>query len=311
MSLSIRKGLGVLVALATVGACQENASTVASQEASSSASPVATTSASAVASADPMRKGVPNSDPSAARGGLWGDETREPSRGFGDGESTPRKRPPSVRMGATSVTGRLPPEVIQRIVRQSFGKFRLCYENALKTDPKLAGSLSTTFTIKTDGSTADIKTSGSLQDKGVQDCVSKTFTGISFPQPESGVVKVTYPISFAPGDPPSTLAGKAVADVSSGDVEKALRDAGYTDIASKPKEGAKGAVVFTAQSAGKIFNVTFVPASAGLEAIPRLEMERLGKLGLVFREGAFCLIVESDDEKASQALLDAIVKRPQ
>lgn len=44
-----------------------------------------------------------------------------------------RTKPPSVRMGATSVSGRLPPEVVQRIARQSFGRFRLCYENGLRT----------------------------------------------------------------------------------------------------------------------------------------------------------------------------------
>ena len=54
-------------------------------------------------------------------------------QGFGSGSGrlggTHKSKPPSVRMGATSVSGRLPPEVIQRIVRQNFGRFRLCYEN--------------------------------------------------------------------------------------------------------------------------------------------------------------------------------------
>jgi len=39
----------------------------------------------------------------------------------------------AVRMGATTVNGRLPPEVIQRIVRQNYGRFRLCYENGCVT----------------------------------------------------------------------------------------------------------------------------------------------------------------------------------
>jgi len=35
------------------------------------------------------------------------------------------------------VNGRLPPEVIQRIVRQKFGRFRLCYEQNLRMQPSL------------------------------------------------------------------------------------------------------------------------------------------------------------------------------
>src|SRR5262249_16578759 len=54
---------------------------------------------------------------------------------------------PKMRQGATTVNGRLPPEIIQRIVRQNFGRFRLCYENGLRSDPKLTGTVATKFTI--------------------------------------------------------------------------------------------------------------------------------------------------------------------
>ena len=52
-------------------------------------------------------------------------------------------------MGATSVSGRLPPEVIQRIVRQNFGRFRLCYENGLRSNPNLRVSKPTIGKIGT------------------------------------------------------------------------------------------------------------------------------------------------------------------
>ena len=45
------------------------------------------------------------------------------------------------------MNGRLPPEVIQRIVRQSFGRFRLCYEDVLKTNPKASGRVTIKFVI--------------------------------------------------------------------------------------------------------------------------------------------------------------------
>ncbi|HLM76117.1 MAG TPA: FHA domain-containing protein, partial [Polyangiaceae bacterium] len=48
---------------------------------------------------------------------------------FGRTGRSHKSEPPRIRPVGTSVSGRLPPEVIQRIVRQNFGRFRLCYEN--------------------------------------------------------------------------------------------------------------------------------------------------------------------------------------
>jgi len=124
-------------------------------------------------------------------------------QGFGNGAGhlggKHTSKPPSVRMGATSVSGRLPPEVIQRIVRQNFGRFRLCYENGLRNNPNLQGTVSVSFTIGRDGSVGSVGGGGSLPDSGVVSCVTKAFYGLSFPQPEGGVVKVSYPIAFTPG----------------------------------------------------------------------------------------------------------------
>src|SRR5512134_4145600 len=76
-------------------------------------------------------------------------------QGFGSGHGrlggSHRTKPPQVRMGATSVSGRLPPEVIQRIVRQNFGRFRLCYENGLRSNPDLKGRVAVRFLIGGDG----------------------------------------------------------------------------------------------------------------------------------------------------------------
>jgi hypothetical protein len=107
---------------------------------------------------------------------------------------------PSLRQGATQVNGRLPPEVIQRIVRQNFGRFRLCYENGLKTDPKLAGRVTVKFQIDASGAVASVADGGSdLPSPATIDCVVRAFSSLSFPQPEGGVVNVLYPIVFSPG----------------------------------------------------------------------------------------------------------------
>jgi hypothetical protein len=38
-----------------------------------------------------------------------------------------------------------------------------------------------------------------MPDSGVVSCTVRAFYGLSFPQPEGGIVTVTYPIMFAPG----------------------------------------------------------------------------------------------------------------
>ena len=118
-------------------------------------------------------------------------------QGFGSGHGRlggeHRAKPPSVRMGAVSVSGALPPEVIQRIVRQNFGRFRLCYENGLRSNPDLQGRVSVRFTIGADGNVASTANGGSdLPDGNVIACVVRSFGGLMFPAPEGGNVVVTY-----------------------------------------------------------------------------------------------------------------------
>jgi hypothetical protein len=109
--------------------------------------------------------------------------------------------PPRLREGATSVNGRLPPEVIQRIVRQNFGRFRLCYENGTKSNPNLQGRVTVKFIIDRSGAVSMTADGGSdLPDQSVVQCVVRGFSNLSFPSPEGGMVTVVYPIMFSPGD---------------------------------------------------------------------------------------------------------------
>jgi hypothetical protein len=113
-----------------------------------------------------------------------------PSRGYG----------PHVRMGTVTVSGRLPAEVIQRIVRQNFGRFRLCYENGLRNNPNLMGRVTVRFVIGRDGAVTNVSNGGSdLPDGSVVSCIARAFHGLTFPQPEGGIVTVAYSIMLAPG----------------------------------------------------------------------------------------------------------------
>jgi hypothetical protein len=124
--------------------------------------------------------------------------------GFGKGHGRlgqpHRTSAPRMTMGNTVVGGHLPPEVIQRIVRQNFGRFRLCYENGLRGNPNLQGRVGVRFIIGRDGAVSSVGNGGSdMPDNAVVSCVVRAFYGLSFPQPESGIVTVVYPIMFSPG----------------------------------------------------------------------------------------------------------------
>ncbi len=106
-------------------------------------------------------------------------------------------RPP--RGGNPDVKGRIPAEVIQRIVRQNFGRATACYQAGLRSNPNLSGRVVLNFTIGRDGGVSSVQTGGSdLADASVVSCIAKTFYGLSFPAPEGGVVHVSYPIAFNP-----------------------------------------------------------------------------------------------------------------
>lgn len=101
--------------------------------------------------------------------------------------------------GTVAVNGRLPPEIIQRIVRQNFGRFTMCYQNGLRTNPNLEGRVAVKFVIGRDGAVQFAADGGSdIPDQDVRRCVVSGFTNLSFPAPENGMVTVVYPLMFTP-----------------------------------------------------------------------------------------------------------------
>lgn len=96
----------------------------------------------------------------------------------------------------------VPKEVVQRIVRQNFGRMRLCYENGLRKNPNLKGHVNVKFVIDPSGAVSSATDSGSdLPDQDVVACVIRGFKGLSFPPPEDKTESTNvYPITFSPGD---------------------------------------------------------------------------------------------------------------
>jgi hypothetical protein len=109
-------------------------------------------------------------------------------------------RTPSLRQaGVTTLTGQMPAEVIQRVVRDNFGRFRGCYEAGLRDNPALEGRVVTRFAIDRQGVVSMVQDGGSsLPNPGVVACVLRSFYSLTFPEHEGGIVTVVYPLALRP-----------------------------------------------------------------------------------------------------------------
>lgn len=132
-------------------------------------------------------------------GGGWdGKDGIGTSGGPSVGGHTPGS-PRLPRLADTTINGRIPPDVIQRVVRQNWGRFRACYETGLRANPNLQGRVAARFVVGRDGAVSNVGDGGSdLPDANVTSCVLRAFGGISFPPPSGGIVTVSYPIVFSP-----------------------------------------------------------------------------------------------------------------
>ncbi|MGZ3452820.1 MAG: AgmX/PglI C-terminal domain-containing protein [Polyangiales bacterium] len=122
-----------------------------------------------------------------------------PGIGTGPGKTGLARKPGTVRIpeGGGDTIGKLPPEAIKRIIHANFPRFRACYEQGLKKDPGLRGSVKVRFIIDTTGAveTASLA-GGSMSDPQVSSCTLGVYKSLSFPEPEAGKVMVTYPIDY-------------------------------------------------------------------------------------------------------------------
>lgn len=147
---------------------------------------------------------------------------------------------PRLRLGRLQLVGALAPELVQRIVRQNFGRLRLCYENGLRTNPRLAGAVTLRLVIASDGATKSASlASTDLPDKAVVACVVRGLSGLAYPKPQFGEVVVLVPIELAPpvpAAPPPPVAGSGAraAPTSPGSVGSGATSAPSTTGSSSP-----------------------------------------------------------------------------
>ena len=143
---------------------------------------------------------------------------------------------PQVRAGEAIVNGSLPMEIVQRIVRQNFGRFRLCYEQGLARNPELSGRVLLQFSIGSKGSVLSASEAGGFDDSVVAACMATALVGLSFPEPQSGTVTVTYPVDLAP---PSPGAAPSKEDAALPDSQRAPPSIGW--IGHRPVPCGAGA----------------------------------------------------------------------
>jgi hypothetical protein len=124
-----------------------------------------------------------------------------PTPGKGRLGGTHRTKAPIVRFGKVVVGDGMSAELVRRVVRQNYGRYRLCYEAGLKRNPKLQGSVSLRFVIELDSRVSSVSAEGSaLSDSEVVQCCVKASTGFSFPRPEREKVNVFFELLLFPGE---------------------------------------------------------------------------------------------------------------
>lgn len=107
--------------------------------------------------------------------------------------------PPELRIRVTTVSGRLPPALIDDALAASKGDLQRCYEDGLRRDRKLIGMAGFRFVIGADGGVSNVTNPGSdMPDEDVESCVLGVIDGFSFPRPGGGIVVVQGQALMAP-----------------------------------------------------------------------------------------------------------------
>jgi tetratricopeptide (TPR) repeat protein len=96
----------------------------------------------------------------------------------------------------------IPPETIRRIVQVNRSRFRQCYDEGLERDAKLRGKVVARLEIGTDGRVKVSDGGSSMPDRDVTTCVLHIYEKLVFPKHGGDVVKVLFPLEFAPSSSP-------------------------------------------------------------------------------------------------------------
>lgn len=123
--------------------------------------------------------------------------------GGSEGEP-PAARPPVTAAAPSPATaanaeGDLAPALIAQVVQRDTLGMRQCYQDGLRTNRRLRGTVATRFVIARDGHVERaVSESAAFPDPRVSACVVARFRRLIFPPPDGGHVTVVYPLDFSP-----------------------------------------------------------------------------------------------------------------
>ncbi len=110
------------------------------------------------------------------------------------------ERAVTIRLGRLTATGsRLPFEVIERVARQSFPRFKDCYTRAdAGTDAVFGRRVAVQIRIEADGHVSSATDAGSdVTSDEVKSCVVRAFASMTMPEPDGhAAMTVTIPVLF-------------------------------------------------------------------------------------------------------------------
>lgn len=113
----------------------------------------------------------------------------------------PKEELPTVETEGDDGPAQLPPETIQWIVRKNFGRFRGCYREALRRNPKAGGRVVIRFDIDESGAVPLARAvKANVGDTDLVACVVRSFEALSFPPLPNASAVVEYPLVLAAKD---------------------------------------------------------------------------------------------------------------
>jgi len=103
----------------------------------------------------------------------------------------------TAQVGAPTVRGSIPSEVVARIVTRHTNVLRYCYEQGLSRNPALAGRVVVRLTVAPEGTTSSaVVSSSTLSDPAVEACITRTTQRMVFPA-SPGIAIVDFSVVFA------------------------------------------------------------------------------------------------------------------
>jgi hypothetical protein len=155
-----------------------------------------------------------------------------------DPAAPPPAHASSIAIENLQVKGRLPPEVVRRLLVGRVDVFRTCHEERLRVNPSLAAKLDVEFEVGSDGAVRRPAVRSSFRDAALVSCITKRLETIPFPQPEGGVATVSSVFTLISNGQPlvrelPTLGGSPFADVTLADVARRLEQRSF-EVAVPP-----------------------------------------------------------------------------